>query len=168
MPCLPAAAFVPCPACSGPAVREALSKDRKKDSGGGEDQWLLKPTNAWGLEGAEGGCMAVFDGRREVAGRSKRPDVRSVASAAWLLQGLLVSPLPTAWCTWLLPCHLPCHSPRLSQGRRCSAPLACLTGTAVARWQPLPPIICSRQSWLRWMRHPSLCRCAVPSAWFLG
>lgn len=39
-------------------VREALSKDRKKDSGGGEDQWLMKPANAWGLEGVEGECAA--------------------------------------------------------------------------------------------------------------
>ena len=55
-------AFVARPACSGPAVREALSKDRKKDSGGGEDQWLLKPTNAWGLEGAEGGNLCADGG----------------------------------------------------------------------------------------------------------
>lgn len=39
---------------SGPFVREALSKDRKKDAGGGEDQWLIKPANGWGLEGIEG------------------------------------------------------------------------------------------------------------------
>lgn len=44
-----------CP-CSGPHVREVLAKDRKKDSGVGEDQWLLKPTNTWGLEGVDGGC----------------------------------------------------------------------------------------------------------------
>lgn len=44
---------------SGPCVREALSKDRKKDSGGGEDQWLMKPANGWGLEGMEGERASV-------------------------------------------------------------------------------------------------------------
>jgi hypothetical protein len=43
-----------CARCSGPSVRDALSKDRKKDSGGGEDRWLLKRCNAWGLQGLEG------------------------------------------------------------------------------------------------------------------
>lgn len=40
-------------------MREALSKDRKKDAGGGEDQWLIKPANAWGLEGAAGECRCA-------------------------------------------------------------------------------------------------------------
>ena len=33
-------------------MREALSKERKKDGGGGEDQWLLKPSNSWSLAAA--------------------------------------------------------------------------------------------------------------------
>ncbi|GAB4820030.1 hypothetical protein N2152v2_007076 [Parachlorella kessleri] len=49
---------------SGPAVKEALAKEKSK--GKGEDQWLVKPSNAWGLEGVPGeasfGAYGIFDG----------------------------------------------------------------------------------------------------------
>lgn len=61
---------------SGPFIREALAKDRNRDKG--EDQWLVKGTNAWRITGphtpgsaaaASFAAFGVFDGHggRQVA-----------------------------------------------------------------------------------------------------
>eukprot|EP00887_Chlorella_sp_A99_P000204 scaffold13.g204.t1 len=67
---------------SGPAVAHALSKDRNKDKG--EDQWLVKPSNAWALEGAPGetsfGAWGILDGHggRQVATFASNALLRTV------------------------------------------------------------------------------------------
>ncbi|KAL4448974.1 hypothetical protein ABPG77_007691 [Micractinium sp. CCAP 211/92] len=106
-------------------VREALSKDRKKDAGGGEDQWLIKPANAWGLDGAAErtsfSAFGVFDGHggRQVATFASNsllkavmaevdsspvplqevPEVEGLSeaeAAQWRLQATLMKRLPQA------------------------------------------------------------------------
>ena len=66
---------------SGLHPREALSKDRKKDSSGGEDAWLLKPASAWGLEGQPGAAL-VLPWLGWLAGCAEAKDGCAAAEAA--------------------------------------------------------------------------------------